>query len=151
MMTTDEGLSTYFNESVSEAGISPDELETLKADPLFEESNRMYHINSYVFNNNADLRVFYGKPVRWYVISFDLEDEDVHTAHWHGSTLLYHGHRVDVVDLMSVSFEVLDMIPDNEGQWLFHCHVGQHFEAGMTSFYEVEKEEYTGDEGWGKR
>ncbi|KAL0095583.1 putative multicopper oxidase, partial [Phycomyces blakesleeanus] len=135
MMTTDEGLSTYFSESVEEAGISLDTLETLRTDPLFEESNRMYHINSYVFNNNADLRVFYGKPVRWYVIAFELEDEDVHTAHWHGSTLLYHGHRVDVVDLMSVSFEVLDMIPDNEGQWLFHCHVGQHFEAGMTSFY----------------
>ncbi|KAI7868460.1 Cupredoxin [Spinellus fusiger] len=150
MMTTDEGKSSYFLESLEEAGIGVDRLSVLQRDSLFNESNRMYHINSYVFNNNAELRLFYGHSVRWYVIAFGQTEKDIHTAHWHGATLLYHGHRVDVVDLMPVSFEVLDMVPDNEGQWMFHCHVAQHFDAGMTAFYEVEKLEYTGDEGWGK-
>ncbi|CAO3587197.1 unnamed protein product [Absidia cylindrospora] len=144
MMTTDEGLSNYL--PVTAAGLSMTEhtLEHLmRTDELFLESNRMYHINGYILNNNADLRVYYGKPVRWYILAFGLEDDDVHTAHWHGASLLYHGHRVDVVDLMPVSFEVLDMVPDNEGQWLFHCHVASHFDAGMTAFYQVEKLEYT--------
>ncbi|KAI8089734.1 Cupredoxin [Halteromyces radiatus] len=151
MMTTDEGLSNYLPYSAQHYNnnINSNDLEQLmRTDDLFLESNRMYHINGYILNNNADLRVFYGRPVRWYILAFGLEDDDVHTAHWHGATLLYHGHRVDVVDLMPVSFEVLDMMPDNEGQWLFHCHVASHFEAGMTAFYQVEKLEYTGEEGW---
>ncbi|ORX56951.1 Cupredoxin [Hesseltinella vesiculosa] len=130
MMTTDENL--------------------LNEDEHFLESNRMYHINGFLYNNNPDLRMYYGKPTRWYVVSFGADEEDVHTAHWHGSTLLHHGHRVDVIDLTPTSFEVLDMMPDNEGQWLFHCHVVLHFDAGMTAFYQVEKLEYTGEEGWDK-
>ncbi|KAI8394176.1 Cupredoxin [Radiomyces spectabilis] len=150
MMTTDEGHSKYLIDSAAAAGIDEANLQHLTdTDPLFLESNRMYHINGYVYNNNEAIRLYYGHAVRWYLISFGLADDDVHTAHWHGATLLQHGHRVDVVDLMPVSFETLDLMPDNEGQWLFHCHVAQHFEAGMTAFYEVEKLEYTGDEGWG--
>jgi FtsP/CotA-like multicopper oxidase with cupredoxin domain len=144
MMTTDEGLSNYL--PITAAHL-PNLEHLMRTDDLFLESNRMYHVNGYIFNNNADLRLYYGRPVRWYVLTFGLEDDDMHTAHWHGATLLYQGHRVDVVDLMPVSFEVLDMVPDNEGQWLFHCHVASHFEAGMTAFYQVEKLEY-GEEGW---
>lgn len=165
MMTTDEGLSNYlkvtaerqknyyYNDDSNDINPSTmfdiNQLDHLiKTDDLFMESNRMYHVNGYIFNNNADIRIYYGQPVRWYIIAFGLEDDDAHTAHWHGATVLYRGHRVDVVDLMPVSFEVIDMIPDNEGQWLFHCHVASHFEAGMTAFYQVEKLEYTGEEGW---
>ncbi|CAO3618042.1 unnamed protein product [Cunninghamella echinulata] len=172
MMTTDEGLSNYLkttaelqqnyyhqnsnnNNNGSTNPSSPttyfdiNQLDHLiKTDDLFMESNRMYHVNGYIYNNNKDIRIYYGQPVRWYIIAFGLEDDDAHTAHWHGASVLYHGHRVDVVDLMPVSFEVVDMIPDNEGQWLFHCHVASHFDAGMSAFYQVEKLEYTGEEGW---
>ncbi|KAI8883010.1 Cupredoxin [Backusella circina FSU 941] len=149
MTNTNENESRYFNESAERVGFDREKVEKLKQDPWFHESNRMYHINGYVYNNNKDIRIFYGYKVRWYVISFGVSDTDAHTAHWHGATLLYHGHRVDVVDLLPVSFEVLDMVPDNEGQWLFHCHVASHFEAGMSAVYQVEKLVYTGDEGWG--
>ncbi|KAG0174510.1 hephaestin-like 1 [Apophysomyces sp. BC1034] len=148
MLTTDEGQSKYLVDSANAAGIDNTTLNRLTQDPDFLESNRMYHVNGYVYNNNAEIRVFYGERVRWYVVAFGLTDDDMHTAHWHGGTLLHRGHRVDVVDLTPVSFEVLDMIPDNEGQWLFHCHIASHFISGMTAFYEVEKPEYTGDEGW---
>jgi FtsP/CotA-like multicopper oxidase with cupredoxin domain len=29
------------------------------------------------------------------------------------------------------------MMPDNAGMWMFHCHVDEHMEAGMTAMYEV--------------
>lgn len=149
MSNTDEGQSTYFTESGQLAGLSIDRMKELeRTDPLFKESNRMYHINGYVYNNNKNIELVYGSRVRWYVVSYGVTDEDVHTAHWHGATVLYHGHRVDVLDLTPISFEVVDMIPDNEGQWLFHCHVASHFMQGMSAFYQIEKVVYTGDEGW---
>lgn len=141
MTITDENLSPYLE--VSAAGVPLD-----TEDPGFLESNRMYHINGYVYNNNPELHLYWGQRVRWYVMSVGMVDDDAHTAHWHGATVLRHGHRMDVIDLLPVSFEALDMIPDNEGQWLFHCHLTHHFDAGMTAFYQVEKLEYTGDEGW---
>jgi FtsP/CotA-like multicopper oxidase with cupredoxin domain len=30
-----------------------------------------------------------------------------------------------------------DMVPDNEGTWLLHCHVSFHNTAGMTGRYAV--------------
>lgn len=142
MTITDENMSHYIRQSAETANVP------LARDPGFFESNRMYHINGFVFNNNPSLHMYYGDRVRWYILSLGLGDDDPHTAHWHGATLLQHGHRMDVVDLMPVSFEWLDMMPDNEGQWLFHCHVTQHFDAGMSAFYQVEKLEYNGAEGW---
>ncbi|KAI7903335.1 Cupredoxin [Cokeromyces recurvatus] len=151
MTNTDEAFSTYFNESGARLGFSADRLvELQQTDPLFNESNRMYHINGYVYNNNPPFNVIYGSRVRWYIVSFGVSDDDVHTAHWHGATVLHYGHRVDVVDLTPISFEVVDMVPDNVGQWLFHCHVASHFESGMSAFYQVEEIIITGDEGWGK-
>jgi hephaestin len=33
---------------------------------------------------------------------------------------------------------VADMVPDNPGTWLFHCHVTFHNAAGMAARYRVE-------------
>jgi FtsP/CotA-like multicopper oxidase with cupredoxin domain len=33
---------------------------------------------------------------------------------------------------------VADMVPDNPGTWLFHCHVLNHQMAGMQTRYTVE-------------
>jgi hypothetical protein len=34
--------------------------------------------------------------------------------------------------------KVLDMIPDNPGVWLYHCHVHDHIDAGMLARFTVE-------------
>jgi len=31
-----------------------------------------------------------------------------------------------------------EMVPDDPGTWLFHCHVGPHLQAGMQSLYRVQ-------------
>ena len=33
---------------------------------------------------------------------------------------------------------VADMVPDDRGTWLYHCHVGDHIPAGMLSEYTVQ-------------
>ena len=32
---------------------------------------------------------------------------------------------------------VADMVPDNPGTWLFHCHIEPHLTQGMQSLYTV--------------
>jgi Multicopper oxidase len=46
---------------------------------------------------------------------------DLHTLHWHGTTLLMDDHRTDVVDLLPSTFRTLYMVPDAPGAWLMHC------------------------------
>jgi FtsP/CotA-like multicopper oxidase with cupredoxin domain len=33
--------------------------------------------------------------------------------------------------------ETVDMIADNPGIWLFHCHISDHMAGGMTARYNV--------------
>ena len=63
---------------------------------------------------------------------------DLHTPHWHGNTLTTSmGMRMDMAELLPGSMLVMDMIPDNPGTWLYHCHVNDHILAGMMMTYEV--------------
>ena len=77
-----------------------------------------------------------GERVRWYLMA-STNDFDFHTPHWHGNTVLIHGHRMDVTGLMAMEMLTADMIPDNSGTWLFHCHVTFHNAAGMAARYAV--------------
>ena len=45
--------------------------------------------------------------------------------------------RMDVVSLLPAGMVVADMVPDNPGTWLFHCHVNDHITAGMLTRYRV--------------
>ncbi|KAG5187278.1 putative multicopper oxidase [Tribonema minus] len=102
----------------------------------FEESNLMHSINGRMYGNLAGLDMAVGEKIRWFVAAFGTE-VDLHSAHWHGNTLLLNDHRVDVVDLMPASFRVLLMTPDEAGKYLVHCHVNDHITAGMLAYYTV--------------
>ena len=82
------------------------------------------------------LTVREGERVRWYVFS-STNDFDFHTPHWHGNTVLIHGMRNDVMALEPMEMLIADMVPDNVGTWLFHCHVSFHLTAGMSARYAV--------------
>jgi FtsP/CotA-like multicopper oxidase with cupredoxin domain len=77
-----------------------------------------------------------GERVRWYVMS-GLNDFDFHTPHWHGNTVLIGGMRTDVTSVAPMQMLVADMVPDNVGVWLFHCHIHFHNEMGMNAKYRV--------------
>jgi hephaestin len=106
------------------------------ADEDFEESNLMHSINGYVFGNQPMVNIKRGQHVRWYVMSMGTE-VDLHTPHWHGNDVTVAGMRMDVVDLLPASMIVADMVPDNPGTYLFHCHVNDHIAAGMLTRYNV--------------
>ena len=77
-----------------------------------------------------------GERVRWYVFAGS-ETFDFHAPHWHGNTVLIHGRREDVTSLLPMEMMIADMVPDNVGTWLFHCHVSDHLLGGMSARYRV--------------
>ncbi len=112
-------------------GASPD-----PEDDEFVESNLMHAINGYVYGNGPVPELRVGEKVRWYAMSMGTE-VDLHTPHWHGSTVTINGMRTDVANLLPASMVAADMVPDTPGTWLFHCHVGDHIAAGMQARYRV--------------
>ena len=98
----------------------------------------MHSINGYVFGNEPMITMKKGERVRWYVMSMGTE-VDLHTPHWHGNTVrVVGGMRMDYGRVCCPpGMVVADMVPDDPGIWLFHCHVNDHINAGMLTRYRV--------------
>ena len=101
-----------------------------------EEGNLKHAINGYIFGNLQGLEVKQHDKVRWYLIGLGTE-VDMHTAHWHGQTVLNAGKRTDVVELLPGSMVTVDMTAKTPGNWLYHCHVADHITAGMNTRWRV--------------
>jgi len=105
-------------------------------DLRFIESNMKHSINGFIFANLPLLTMKQGERTRWYLLGLGSET-DLHTPHWHGNTVLHQGHRTDVIELLPASMKVADMLADNPGTWMFHCHVNDHMLEGMSARYSV--------------
>jgi len=106
-------------------------------DPTFVSNySIMESLNGFIYGNLSGLTMKVGERVRWYVMG--TTNFEVHAPHWHGNTVTVGGMRTDVAQLLTMGMLIADMVPDNPGTWLFHCHVGPHLAGGMTSVYEVE-------------
>ena len=129
----DENLSWYLDENIQRAedpaGVDPE-------DPDFQESNLKHSINGRLYSNLLGLDMKKGERVRWYLMGMGTE-VDIHTPHWHGNTVLIGGHRSDVAELFPATTQVYDMVPDDPGMWMYHCHVNDHIVAGMIAMYNV--------------
>lgn len=94
-------------------------------------------INGYLFGNLPGLDMIEGERVRWYLLGLGGQ-HDFHTAHWHGARVVEDGRRrTDSVELLPASMKVADMVADNPGQWLFHCHVAEHMQEGMFARFTI--------------
>ena len=102
-----------------------------------EEAGLMHGINGYIFGNLQGLVAKKGDKVRWYLMAMGNEI-DLHTPHWHGQTITVNGTHTDVEELLPGSMETADMVCDNPGTWLMHCHVADHISAGMVTTFTVE-------------
>jgi manganese oxidase len=130
----DENVSPYLDENLRR--FADDPAGTDVEDAGFVESNLMHTINGYVFGSLPLMTMSRGERVRWYVVAVGTE-VDLHTPHWHGNVVVHDGHRVDVVPLLPAEMKVADMVADSPGIWMFHCHVNDHADAGMTGRYQV--------------
>jgi FtsP/CotA-like multicopper oxidase with cupredoxin domain len=103
-----------------------------------DKTDLFYSINGYIFSNLPGLVMKNGEKVRWYLLGMGGE-EDLHSPHWHGKVVQYGRRNTDVVELLPGSMVTVDMMADNPGTWMFHCHVLDHMEAGMMATYTVYK------------
>lgn len=102
-----------------------------------EERNLRHSINGYMFGNLPTFEMNSGDRVRWYLTALGSE-VDLHTPHWHGEKVELEGKTyTDVVELLPASMKVGDMMADNPGTWLVHCHVADHMMAGMFGRYTI--------------
>jgi len=102
----------------------------------FAAANFRASINGYMFSNLPMLVMKRGEYVRWYVMTLG-GAANIHTPHWHGNVVSIGGHRTDIFSLLPAQFVTADMVPDSVGMWMFHCHIDEHMEAGMTAMYQV--------------
>ncbi len=102
----------------------------------FADVNLRFTINGFMFGTMPMMMMHKGDRVRWYLLTVG-EGFNFHTPHWHGNTVLMNGSRTDVVALSPAQMLTVDMVPDNPGIWMFHCHVSEHMEIGMMAHYHV--------------
>jgi FtsP/CotA-like multicopper oxidase with cupredoxin domain len=110
------------------------------------EQAARHTINGFAFANLPGLEMKEGERVRWYLLALGSE-HDMHTAHWHGARVIDDTHRrTDVVELLPGSVRVADMLADNPGSWLFHCHVADHMMEGMYAQFRVRPKTFADSE-----
>jgi len=133
---SNENSSPYLDKNIKTFTGNPSAVDPKDGD--FQESNMMHTINGYVYGNQplSSMTMRVGERVRFYMMAMGTE-VDLHTPHFHGNTVIAMGMRTDVVNLLPASMVVADMVPDNPGTWLFHCHVNDHITAGMITRYQV--------------
>jgi hypothetical protein len=100
--------------------------------PEFEFST----MNGFFFGNLQGLVMRQGDRVRWHTMAMGSEN-DVHTPHWHGNRVVQSGRTSDVRMLMPAMTDTVDLIASNVGSWMFQCHVSDHMDEGMMTYYTV--------------
>lgn len=131
--TFDESISSFFMMNVVH---DQKYAASTLTSPNFAKTLKYFTMNGFTYGTMPKLEMKKGERVRWYLLANSNED-DVHAPHWHGQTVLAMGMRADTLSLEPMGMMVADMIPDNPGTWLFHCHVNDHFDGGMYSVFTV--------------
>jgi FtsP/CotA-like multicopper oxidase with cupredoxin domain len=148
-MFFDENTSWYLTHNIQTYTTDPKGINKLEAIPAdnegifslagtgFTAANFKATINGYIYGNGPLMTMKKGERVRWYLLSLG-EGVNFHTPHWHGNVVIDHGKRTDVATLMPAQMNTVDMVPDDPGIWLYHCHIDEHMDAGMVARYKVE-------------
>lgn len=133
----DEHLSWYWDVNLKRHYADPRDYDG--SNQAIHDFHHFYTINGYVDANGPRMTMRQGERVRWYLFANPNEQEgiDLHTPHWHGETAVAGHMRTDMIMLTPMASAVADMVPDNVGTWLFHCHMPGHFDAGMRTVFQV--------------
>jgi FtsP/CotA-like multicopper oxidase with cupredoxin domain len=149
-MIVNENSSWYIDYNIEHFTGDPKSVNKVEALPVDDEGNYSFFgggflgsnfkssINGYIYANMPMMTMKKGERVRWYLLTIG-EGANFHTPHWHGNVVLQAGHRTDVIALSPAQMETVDMVPDDPGIWMYHCHVDDHMQAGMMALYEVKK------------
>jgi manganese oxidase len=148
LLIIDENNSWYLDQNIKAHTTDPANVKKLDGGPGdadgnfslvgsgFIASNFRSTINGYQFGNMPLMTMHKGEHVRWYLVTLG-DGANFHTPHWHGNVVTVNGRRTDIVALSPAQMITADMVPDNVGTWMYHCHVSEHMESGMMTMYQV--------------
>lgn len=148
-MIFDENVSWYLDHNIQTYTSDPKGVNKYNGKPVdsdglfsllgtgFVPQNFRSSINGYMYGNGPMMTMKKGERVRWYLMTIGGLIND-HSPHWHGNVVLDNGQRTDVLSLVQAQMLTVDMVPDNPGVWMFHCHIDDHMNAGMATLYKVE-------------
>jgi FtsP/CotA-like multicopper oxidase with cupredoxin domain len=131
--TFEENTSGYFMQNIVHDQQYSNEVIN---DPNFVKTLEYFTMNGFIRGTMPLLTMKKGERVRWYMLANSNED-DVHAPHWHGQTVLFNNMRTDTLSMGPMGMIVADMVADNPGTWLFHCHVNDHLDGGMFALFKV--------------
>ncbi len=134
----DENLSNYIDDNIKTYAGDPGGVKKALGptfiDP-FGGLNLRESINGFLFGNGPVPTMREGQRVRWYLMS--TTNFELHAPHWHGNIVTAQHMKTDVITLGTMGMVVADMVPDDPGTWLFHCHIEPHLTQGMQTRYTV--------------
>lgn len=134
----DENLSLFIDDNIKMFTTEPQKVRKAMGptfvDP-FGATNFRESMNGFTFGNGPMPAMTVGDKVRWYVMS--TTNFELHAPHWHGNIVTALGMKTDVLTLGTMGMIVADMVADNPGTWLFHCHVEPHLTQGMQARFTV--------------
>ncbi len=133
---TDDPKGTMKKSKYDLVPVGPDGRFNLVNPVGFAGVNFRSTINGLQYGNMPMMTMKKGERVRWYLITIGF-GFNFHTPHWHGNVVMQDGKRTDVIALSPAQMVTVDMVPDDPGIWLYHCHVSDHMEAGMMARYQV--------------
>jgi Multicopper oxidase len=148
-MIFDENVSWYLDHNIQSFTSDPKGVKKLDGKPVdadglfsvfgtgFISENLRSTINGFMYGNGPMLTMKKAERVRWYLATIG-GVVNGHTPHWHGNVVNADGRRTDVVSLLPAQMLTADMIPDNPGIWMYHCHIDDHMMTGMVTLYKVE-------------
>ena len=146
----DENQSWYIDQNVETYISDPEKMKTAPPISVMDPeghfflfgfdgwgvANIKFTINGFLNGTGPMMEMKKDERVRWYLMSIG-NGINFHTPHWHGNVVMQDNKRTDVVALMPAQMITVDMVPDDVGTWMFHCHVDDHMEAGMVTNYKV--------------
>lgn len=99
------------------------------------DEGRRWLINGKTFGDHDPLPLQAGERVR---LTVENSSMMFHPMHIHGHTFAlsggaWPGARKDTVNVLPMQRVVMDLVADNPGQWLAHCHNIYHAELGMMT------------------
>ncbi|XP_056417456.1 ferroxidase HEPHL1 [Hyla sarda] len=131
----DENLSWYLEENIEAASLDLSVVDVEDAD--FQESNKMFAINGYVFGDLPGLEMCRGDNVSWHLLGLGTE-VDIHGIYFQGNTLNLGGMTRDTVNLFPHTTVTAYMQPDQAGIFEVGCHTINHYMGGMKHTYTVQ-------------
>lgn len=96
----------------------------------------MTAINGYMFGNLPGIKLCQHRSVAWHLFGMGNE-VDIHSAFFHGNTLLDRGHRTDVLSLFPATFATAEMVPKAKGKWLLTCQVNDHLQGRVLDLLPI--------------